>query len=107
MAEKIPCGECRLGVGLHKVTFADHRSGYGGLILRTYFFYWMWSWCVVKWPIRWRTPFMVKSIREQLQATHGEQDQADEQQRGTEFHRLLRHVGDRLREENNDSRPDG
>lgn len=64
---------CRLGLELQHVTFADHRSGWAGLKLHIYLVCWYFSFCLVKW----RTPFRrvsdsIYTLAEQVRDTHGD-----------------------------------
>lgn len=41
-----------IGIDVHKVIFADHRSDYGGLLLTVSLWFWYFTWCIVCWKVR-------------------------------------------------------
>jgi hypothetical protein len=74
LGERIKHLQWRLGCGLHRVWFGDHRAGWSGINLHLYFLWWDWRVCV----LRWRTPYRphdlapTRTLRQQLEDTHGD-----------------------------------
>ena len=64
----------RLGFGLHRVRFADHRSPWCGIDFHVYFFAWEWHMCVIRWPPsnRYRPAGPIYSLQQQILDAHGD-----------------------------------
>ena len=70
--ERIGRGDWSLGLRLRRVLFADHRSGWSGVMLHVSLVWRGWQVCV----LRWRTPYKpvtpVYSLRQQVRDAHGD-----------------------------------
>lgn len=71
--ERIRRQPYQVGIELKRVLFADHRSGWSGLRLYVYCLWWSWRWTVACWrngpP---DAPQEVITLRQQVEATHGD-----------------------------------
>lgn len=63
---------CRFGFEVQRVTFADHRSGWCGIKLHVYLIFWYWGFCLVRWRTPPYTPIVTRTLRQQIDETHGD-----------------------------------
>lgn len=63
---------CQFGFEIQRVTFADHRSGWSGIKLHVYLIFWYWGFCLVRWRTPPYTAIVTRSLRQQLDETHGD-----------------------------------
>lgn len=73
LGERVGTLRWRFGCELHRVWFADHRSGWSGINLHLYFFGWNFCACVVRWKSPPRASVVrALTLREQVNAAHGD-----------------------------------
>lgn len=72
LGERVGHLRWRFGCELHRVWFGDHRSGWSGINLYLYFFWWGWRACIIRWKLPVRAPIAAAvTLREQINAAHG------------------------------------
>lgn len=63
-------GWWRFGIGFHRVWFADHRSGWAGVIFHIYFFDRDWNFCIIRWKPPYKKPEPTLTLHQQVATTH-------------------------------------
>lgn len=89
------------GIELHKVRFADHRSGWCGINVGIWFGPWGFEKCFLRWrpPMVWDMP-SVYTLQQQIHDTYGKPDLEDTNESGyLRFQMLNKIVEDGIKEQ--------
>lgn len=76
------------GIDVHKVRFADHRSGWCGINVSFNVGPWSFVRCILRWNPRTTAPEPIYTLQQQIQDTHG--DHIDNNQEIEDRNRLCR-----------------
>ncbi len=99
--ERIRRLDWKFGCGLHRVWFADHRSGWSGINFHIYFFSWGWHWCIIRWQNPYKVHTPLYTLRQQIDDTHNASNRAEaaEIAADIEEHARLQELSARVSEE--------